>query len=229
MRISLIMNDNSYPGREYLSRFRIKQIIVDVICIGNHSSENKFENLRCDNLWKPIDQNELKKDFKFYYFESLNSTKLIDFLMKKEYDLGIQGGTGIIKPIVFNKFKYGILNFHPGKLPEFRGCSCPEWQILQHLPMFSTCHLIDAGIDTGKIIDIKKLNVDYSSYAKFRSSIYPETAKFVCSVIIKSINLNKLYKDPIEQDHSKSKYYKPIDEKNMMILKGKFNDFTLIL
>ena len=55
------MNDNSYPGREYLSRLRIEQIIVDVICIGDYSSENEFENLRCDNLWKPIDQNVLKE------------------------------------------------------------------------------------------------------------------------------------------------------------------------
>tara|TARA_B110000211_G_C14062849_1_gene546380 strand:- start:115 stop:804 length:690 start_codon:yes stop_codon:yes gene_type:complete len=229
MRISLIMNDNSYPGREYLSRLRIEQIIVDVICIGDYSSENEFENLRCDNLWKPIDQNELKKDFNFYYFESLNSIELIDFLIKKEYDIGIQGGTGILKPKVFNKFKYGILNFHPGKLPEFRGCSCPEWQIVQNLSVFSTCHLIDSGIDTGKIIDFKKLNLDYSSYAKFRSSLYPETSKFVCSVIIKSINLNKLFKDPVKQDDSKSKYYKPIDERNMIVLKEKFDNSTLFL
>lgn len=227
MRICLIMNDNSYPGREYLSRLRIEQIKVDVICIGDYSSENVFENLRCDNLWKPIDQNELKKDFNFYHFGSLNSTKLIDFLIKKEYDIGIQGGTGILKSKVFNKFKFGILNFHPGKLPEYRGCSCPEWQILHNLQVISTCHLIDSGIDTGKIIDYKKLNLDYSSYANFRSSIYPETSKFVCSIITKSIKHNKLFKDPIKQDNSKSKYYKPIDEKNMIILKAKFDNHTL--
>ena len=45
-------------------------------------------------------------------------------------------------------------------------------------PVYSTCHLIDEGIDSGKIVEIKKINTKMTSYEHFRASIYIETSKF---------------------------------------------------
>ena len=64
----------------------------------------------------------------------------------KKYDLGIQGGTSIINKEVFDKYKLGILNFHPGLLPQYRGCSAPEWQIYENKNVLASCHIIDEGI-----------------------------------------------------------------------------------
>mgnify|MGYP002877941927 CR=1 FL=1 len=91
-----------------------------------------IEEERCGKLWCPIGQLSLAKYHNFYYFQNLRSKKLYRFLGIKKYDLGIQGGTSIINKEVFDKYKLGILNFHPGLLPQYRGCSAPEWQIYEN-------------------------------------------------------------------------------------------------
>ena len=93
--------------------------------------------------------------------------------------MGIQGGPGIIKPVLIDLFSDEILNVHPGDLPSFRGCSAPEWQLYKKKNVICTVHLIDEGIDSGRIVSKKKLDVDKYSYKAFRASLYPMTALFV--------------------------------------------------
>ena len=158
MNLALIMNLHSYAGREYLSLIGKANIQIEVICIGNSPEINQMEEIRCGGLWTPPSLESLMNLYKFkiYKFDTLKSSDLIDFLKNKKFDLGIQGGTGILKKEVFDQFSIGILNFHPGDLPLYRGCSAPEWQIIENKPVYSTCHFIDHGVDTGDIL-MKKL------------------------------------------------------------------------
>jgi methionyl-tRNA formyltransferase len=48
--------------------------------------------------------------------------------------------------------RLGVLNIHLGLLPEIRGMSSPEWSLLNHVPVGITIHYMDAGIDTGPIL-----------------------------------------------------------------------------
>ncbi|MDD5571821.1 MAG: formyltransferase family protein, partial [Bacteroidales bacterium] len=123
MKTAVIMNDNSYAGREYLQALRMQGIKADIVSIGNYPEINELEEKRCGGLWKPVSMETLRKTFTVFEFVSLNESSLIDFLKEKKYDVGIQGGTGILKENIINKFKSGILNFHPGDLPKYRGCS----------------------------------------------------------------------------------------------------------
>ena len=176
-KFALIMNDNSYPGREILSK--LHDIKVDVLCIGKYPKFNSMEEDRCGGYWKPRDQSVLMKQHNFYFFKTLNSLKLINFLKKTNYCIGIQGGTGILKKDIIDLFKFGIINFHPGNLPFYRGCSAPEYQYFDNKEIICTAHLINPKIDCGNIIEKKTLNVNYSSYNRFRASIYPEISFFV--------------------------------------------------
>ena len=141
MKIAILMNDNSYTGREYLSN--LKDFKIDVINIGTHIERDIQEDKRCGNFWKPERKENLLNFFTFSYFDSLESKQLIEFLKDKNYDIGIQGGTGIIGSNIINKFNFGIINFHPGDLPEYRGCSAPEWQLFEIKKIISTAHFID--------------------------------------------------------------------------------------
>ncbi len=184
------MNKNSYAGREYLNALNKLNINTDVISIGKFPEYNKEEDLRCGGCWNPPSEIELTRGLNVKYFHSLKDNNLLKHLTDSNYDIGIQGGTGIIKNTVLNSFKYGILNFHPGDLPKYRGCSAPEWQLYENNKIISTCHLIDEGIDSGKIIEKRILDVSLESYELFRASIYPETAKFVVEMI------NKIKENP---------------------------------
>ena len=220
MNIALIMNDNSYAGREYLSKLIFSGFKIDVIIIGNFPSFDLDEDKRCGGLWNPPSQNVLLKKLDFYKFNSLKSLKLENLLSLKKYHLGIQGGTGILKDNVINKFKYGIINFHPGYLPFYRGCSAPEWQLYEGNDIVSTCHLIDEGIDSGPILAKKKLNLEYTNYYEFRSKIYIETSKFVVDIVEEIANKGKMLELEI-QNEKHSKYRTYIKEEKINELKIK--------
>lgn len=212
MKIALFMNQNAYAGREYLWKLRGAGIRVDIISIGNYSEEDANEDNRCNGLWKPHRMEELVSGFNLFSFSSLKANELLDHILRNEYDIGIQGGVGILKSKVIDKFRLGILNFHPGDLPIYRGCSAPEWQIVEGKDVISTCHLVDEGIDTGRIYAKRKLELDYSNYHTMRATVYPETAKFVADVMKDIIMHGGFLNEPVAQNETEAVYRKYIGE-----------------
>ena len=212
-KLALIMNEHSYAGREYLSR--LKDFDIDVICIGSFPKISTIEEERCNGLWKPPAQSDLELLFDFYYFNSLESSDLKLHLSKKNYFLGIQGGTGIIDEGLINFFKLGIINFHPGDLPNYRGCSAPEWQLLNRKEIICTVHKLTKNIDAGPIIFKKRLNVNLDSYQKFRSSIYPEISILVREILCKALLDEQFIRNAKPQDETKAKYWRYHGEKNL--------------
>jgi methionyl-tRNA formyltransferase len=218
----MLMNRNSYAGREYLSKLLVYREFIKVASIGNYPEINVEEDSRCGGLWNPIEQSVLEKYFTFYNFSSLKDENLVTHLDSEKYDLCIQGGTGIIKNNLLDKFKFGILNFHPGDLPNYCGCSAPEWQLFEGNQIVCTCHLIDSGIDTGPILKKEILKVNKSNYESFRASIYPETAKFVLSIIEAALEDNSILINYSKQDKSLSNYRKYIGIDNINLLKSNY-------
>ena len=208
--ICLIMNDNSYCGREYISALQRNNIFIDIILIGFNDSFDELEDKRCGGLWSPLEQSNYSSKFCISRFNSLNDPLFIRHLIEANYSLGIQGGTGIINDNCLNKFSEGILNFHPGDLPFYRGCSAPEYQYLHGNKIISSCHFLSKGIDEGDLVDSKILNVDTLSYFSFRASIYPMTSEFVVSVIKRWLIGEDLARKP--QDESLAIYNKYIGD-----------------
>jgi len=219
MKIAILMNHNSYAGREFIALLKTVGIKFEVISIGHYPPYNYLEEKRCNKLWQPKAFEELIKKINHYNFPFLNSKKLVDFLKEKKYDLGIQGGTGIIKKEIFGKFRLGILNFHPGDLPKYRGCTAPEWQIYEAMPVICSCHLIDAGIDSGPIYKKKKLKLNYKNYHTMRANVYSKIAKFLVEVLQEIINYGGFIHEPIEQNEAEAFYRKPIDKEKLNYIK----------
>lgn len=90
---------------------------------------------------------------------TFNSSKCIKFLNKKKFDLGIILGARILNQNVINQFRIGILNAHPGLIPENRGLDTYQWAVLNTIPQGVTTHLIDRKMDMGKIIEKKKIKI----------------------------------------------------------------------
>ena len=69
-------------------------------------------------------------------------------------------------------------NFHPGVLPEYRGAGAFSWCLInQEKKTGITLHLIDKGIDTGDIIEIReflisKKDTAYSLFLRGQDTIY---------------------------------------------------------
>jgi methionyl-tRNA formyltransferase len=71
----------------------------------------------------------------------------------------VLGGTRIILPHIFNLPSRGTVNAHPGLLPWLRGSSSVAWALYKNLPVGSTIHFVDKGIDTGAIIARRQLPI----------------------------------------------------------------------
>lgn len=215
------MNHNFYVGREYIHQLKENNINFDIISFGNN--EDMFDDdPRCKGLWKPKPFNELIKGLNHYNFNSLNDESFLSFLDHQSYDLGIQGGTGILKTHTINQFSIGIMNFHPGDLPQYRGCSCPEWQIVEGKKVIATAHFITEGIDDGPVLLKKVLDLDYSSYEKMRSTIYSEIAKIV-PVVINEVFDNGIV--AVNQDHSSAIYRNVISNDKILDLQENWNKY----
>lgn len=67
-----------------------------------------------------------------------------------------------IRKVLFERPKYGCINFHPAILPDWRGTAGYNVAILNKLSEWgATAHYVDENIDTGSIIKVYRFNFDY--------------------------------------------------------------------
>ncbi|MCH8980367.1 MAG: hypothetical protein IH945_14175, partial [Armatimonadetes bacterium] len=67
-------------------------------------------------------------------------------------DIGLVAGARILKAPVIDRFRSGIVNLHPGLVPESRGLDAMLWSVNRGIPLGVTAHMIDEHIDAGKIL-----------------------------------------------------------------------------
>ena len=90
-------------------------------------------------------------NLKPYHFSSTRDKGFIEELRRIGPDV-IVTNAGIIPPEVIASARIGVLNCHPGILPEFRGCNTVAWAIYTDRPVGMTVHLMEEGIDTGPVL-----------------------------------------------------------------------------
>lgn len=83
----------------------------------------------------------------------INGERMLKRLKEISPDYIFMMGGGILKDYIINTAKIGVLNAHPGILPLIRGVDAIKHSVLNEVPIGITGHFIDAGIDTGAIID----------------------------------------------------------------------------
>lgn len=94
-----------------------------------------------------------------YYVLPHNSLDVKELIENNNIDLGIIAGARILNPYIINSFSIGIINFHPGIIPEARGLDAMFWSIYKGIPLGVTAHLIDDRIDAGRIIIKEKIPI----------------------------------------------------------------------
>lgn len=120
----------------------------------------------------------------------------------------------------------GIINIHPGILPNYRGCTCPEWTLYNNDILGITAHLMDEGYDSGpilkkKIIKFKKR--DIKDYKDIRIKIFLLTFELAKEIFQKITRL-----ELTSQDESKAKYHSVIGNRDLNNLKYKIKKKTYV-
>jgi methionyl-tRNA formyltransferase len=91
-------------------------------------------------------------EFPVAFCDDQNSSDSIARLKEWSPDLIIFAGGNVLRKQLLEVPRLGVLNVHLGLLPEVRGMSSPEWSLLNHIPIGITIHYMDAGIDTGPVL-----------------------------------------------------------------------------
>ena len=88
-----------------------------------------------------------------------NSEEVMPHLADMPLDLIVFGGTRIIRGEILDYPKDGVVNSHPGLLPDCRGSASPAWSVYHDIPIGSSTHFCDNGIDTGDLLRRREVPV----------------------------------------------------------------------
>ena len=88
-----------------------------------------------------------------------NSEECASLIRNLNLDVGIVLGARILKKEIIDSFNMGIINMHPGLLPENRGLDNLKWAIIKNIKQGVTSHLINSKIDMGKMILREEIKV----------------------------------------------------------------------
>jgi len=219
MKVCMVTTLQDPVAREYLTYLSSQDYYLDFIVILGDKINNEIDRLELIQYggnWNPASFSSIMDDYHVpvYFFENKNSKQLFSFIEKNGIDIIIPIGIGIIKNSIIKIPKLGCINVHPGDLPRFRGCSCPEWQILKTEKFYATAHLMDEGIDTGPVIHKKQMEIkQYWGYYTFRSMVYPHCARVLLEALA-LLDQNKLENILIPQKKDDGEYWPPMKKQD---------------
>ena len=88
-----------------------------------------------------------------------NSEEVMPHIRNYDLDLIVFGGTRIIRGEILDYPTDGVINSHPGLLPDCRGSASPAWSVYHDIPIGSSTHFCDNGIDTGDLLMRREVQV----------------------------------------------------------------------
>ncbi|MCI7077221.1 formyltransferase family protein [Campylobacter sp.] len=145
---------------------------------------------------------KLKKIEKFLLKHNVKVFFKIDDLKQhfkeKEIDLFLSFTNTIILEQNILDISKKAINFHPAILPDFKGVSTSSHGIIAGIKQWgASAHYMDAGIDTGNIIKIKKFSLDdLSVKTGYNLSHYTWLVAFkILKYIVKNFDLKKDFKN----------------------------------
>ena len=111
---------------------------------------------------------------------------------------------------------HGVVNVHPGLLPEYRGCSAVKWALFNDARIGNTAHFMDEGYDTGPIIATEWYEfARRSDYPTIRSTVYRQGCLLAGTVLRLIQSTRMTPADGLLQDESQSRFWNPIPPESM--------------
>lgn len=92
------------------------------------------------------------------YVSDINSAEVVDAIRTSGIDRIVLAQSGLIRKHVLSIPRL-TLNCHPGRLPDFRGVDVIRWALWEREQVWVTLHEVDAGVDTGRILQSRRVEI----------------------------------------------------------------------
>ena len=157
----LLLKEHPY-GREMLKQLISEGFIPSIIItedskIADEEREKFLKRIEGNPIAPEINEQLEKISARGHHVKNIevpihNSQEVMPYLNDFDLDLIVFGGTRIIRGEILDYPKHGVVNSHPGLLPECRGSASPAWSVYHDIPIGSTTHFCDNGVDTGHLL-----------------------------------------------------------------------------
>ncbi len=158
----------------------------------------------------PVKQKAMKLGIETYEPKNVNSDESLQKIFDYNPDFLVVIAYGqFIGEKLLQKFEDRIINIHSSLLPKYRGAAPMQWTILNKDKEAGVCSmLIEKTMDTGDILDCRKINIDeYTDIQTLHDKLSEISGELIVNTIL---NYDELYKNRTKQDDSMSSYSKKI-------------------
>ena len=217
-------------GREMLSQLIdsgfIPSLIIEENSEGGKTEREKFEFRLGSNPLAPKMQFQIEK-YKIPFVEVPihNDEHCIEHIEKVNPDLIVFGGTRIIrgKILEYGENKSGVLNSHPGLLPECRGSASPAWSVHEGIKIGSSCHFCSSDIDAGDLVGKREIDVrrgdDYYDLC-YKTSVVASNLMVEAVIAFSKNELDNLRMPQGESPNPVFRYDSEIEKKAIQMLEN---------
>jgi len=152
----LLLKEHPY-GREMLRQILSEGFVPEIIIeedssVGDEEREKFLDRIEGKPIAPPIVEQAAENGIPLVTVPIHKSPEVMPHLEGLDLNLIVFGGTRIIRGEILDYPSDGVINAHPGLLPECRGSASPAWSVYHDIRVGSTCHFCDNGIDTGEML-----------------------------------------------------------------------------
>ena len=181
------------------------------------STGEEIESQKSEKLRSLSNRNNIN----FVRIDHLKTDKITSLIRKLNCNLGIIGGARKLLPDLVNSTKFGIINYHPGMLPETAGLNAFERSIKLNIPLKVTAHIINAKLDEGLLLrDLSIPICTKDSIADLKKKSI-KNQFYLNQIIVKEYSQGKITPKPI----NRIKYNKKMTEKELESLRKEFENW----
>ena len=175
---------------------------------------------------------EYESSSKLQYLCEVNNINLIkinhenvaliqDIIHSEKCNLGLIGGARRIKEEVINCFEYGILNYHPGLLPDTAGLNAIERAIVKGIPIKISFHIINDKLDDGLMLLEQNVPIKLSDSIKEIKKRNLEFQVYLNSTVIELYSSGRLVTYPI----NRTKYNQKMNNQELKKVNTEFSNW----
>lgn len=225
MRLGLLSSPDAPHLGHVVSTLREQDIAIACILLDAEPSKERgkaFFEKRTEGKLPPMPLAALdQRDIPCVAVGRHGSEECLAEIRHREFDILVNAGTPrILKAPMLRAPRVGIVNCHPGLLPDFRGCTCVEWAIYLDAPVGNTVHFMNENIDEGPIIIKEAVSLRRAdTYNDVRSTVYRAGFELL------GRGVRKVIDEGLRPEHLPSqeagRYFKVIPDDKMKVVREK--------